>query len=458
MSTMNFVEPRLGLEQEFFLVDKEGNLSNQADAFLQRCWDIAQTQGYYSYCFVPEFVKSIVEINTIPAHNLTELTAEYIKTLQLGLRAAQESNLRLYPLSTYPLHIMPVMRDLPDCHLQLRTVGLERFENAAKCTGTHLHLEMPAGTIDRRVGSSYNSSAEARAELLNIYNLVTALDPALIALSRACPFYEGRVSGMAMRTVHYRGSETYGWEGVYTNLQPVGGLLPYANCIEDLVEQLFHRYYIWLEAMERAGIPRQLFWDTGGELLTAGWNPVRLNRLGTLELRGMDSNYPEITLALITLVVDAVTRVRHEELTVRPQAGAKHFQLKGQLLTVPEFEYLNGELLYGAVTEGVDNTVVRTYLDSVLEFALGDGELTEALARFRNVLGEYRTTETNLLNEFAPATAQLSHDEGLRLVRHCCDQLEAQVEFLSHQSSEKALTVSMEQTFPSNCSRSDRVE
>ena len=447
---MNSVAPRLGLEQEFFLVDREGNLSNQADIFLQRCWNLAQANGHYSHCFVPEFVKSMVEINTIPTHNLTELTTEYIKTLQLGLQAARELNLRLYPLSTYPLHIMPVMRDLSGCHLQLRTVGLERFENAAKCTGTHLHLEMPAGTIDRRVGSSYKSSLAARAELLNIYNLVTALDPALITLSRACPFYEGRVSGMAMRTVHYRGSETYGWEGVYTHLQPVGGLLPYANSIEDLVEQLFYRYYTWLEAIERAGIPRRLFRETGGELLTAGWNPVRVNKLGTLELRGMDSNYPEVILSLITLVVDAVQRVRDEGLTVRPRVGAKQFELEGQMLTVPEFEYLNGELLYGSVTEGVDSSIVKHYLDSVLEFASGDGELTEALTRFRTVLGEYRTTEAKLLEEFAPATEQLSRAEGLRLVRHCCDRLEAQVEFLSQQSSDKALAASMEQTFSPN--------
>ncbi|MEH1820651.1 MAG: hypothetical protein V7L31_16470 [Nostoc sp.] len=36
-----------------------------------------------------------------------------------------------------------------------------------------------------------------------------------------------------------RGSETFSWEGVYTNLQPVGGLMPYAESVEGLVEQQF---------------------------------------------------------------------------------------------------------------------------------------------------------------------------------------------------------------------------
>ncbi|PSP04767.1 MAG: hypothetical protein BRC54_10465 [Cyanobacteria bacterium SW_7_48_12] len=74
--------------------------------------------------------------------------------------------------------------------------------------------------------------------------------------------------------MHYRGSKYYGWEGVYTHLLQVGGLMPYAESVEDLVEQQFHRYYSWLEAMDSADVERQLFLDSGGELLTAAWNPL----------------------------------------------------------------------------------------------------------------------------------------------------------------------------------------
>jgi gamma-glutamyl:cysteine ligase YbdK (ATP-grasp superfamily) len=42
------------------------------------------------------------------------------------------------------------------------------------------------------------------------------LDPALVALTRACPFYEGRLDGFAARTVHYRG--ILGFDGLYTGL------------------------------------------------------------------------------------------------------------------------------------------------------------------------------------------------------------------------------------------------
>jgi carboxylate-amine ligase len=326
---------------------------------------------------------------------------------------------------------MPVMRDQPNYHIQARTVGYERFLHAGKCTGTHLHLEVPPGVIDTRVAVSYNSTATEREELLNIYNLATALDSALISLARACPFYEGLAIGLASHTIRYRGSETFGWEGVYTHLQPVGGLMPYADCVESLVEQQFSRYYAWLQAMDKAGIERHRFWEAGGSLLKSAWNPVRLNRLGTVEIRCIDSNYPSIILAVISLVCHAAHRVRRDQLTVRPAKGLHTFELSGDRLWVPDFEYLNGDLLYAAATVGVKHPRVKAYVDSILQFAIGDGgEGAKYLTKLRSELDNYQTIEAEILQEFTPATAQLSTEEGLRLVRECCDKLEAQVSWL----------------------------
>lgn len=422
---MNGIRCSLGLEQEFFVVDATGALSNKADVLLELCQNFAKLQNRPPECFKPEFVKSMLEINTVPCRDADALSKDYLDVLRIALIAAQELDLRLYPLSTYPLHSLPVMRDQLNYHVQLRTIGFDRFFNAAKCTGVHLHLGLPPDTINQRTGISYRSSPEARALLLNIYNLATALDAALIALSRACPFYEGQVSGMAVRTLHYRGSEYYGWEGVYTHLQAVGGLTPYANSIEKLVEQQFYRYYSWLEAMDKAGVDRRLFLESGGELLKVGWNPVRINKLGTVEIRSMDSNYPDKVLALINLIVNCVNRVINDGLTVRPGSGATQFELHNHHLIVPEFNYLNGELFYGAVTEGVENHKVKGYLNSVFDFAFGQNAWSMSKV-FRTPNGEYRTTEAEILQQFTPATGNLSPEEGHRLVQYCCQQLETQ--------------------------------
>jgi hypothetical protein len=428
---MDVVSRRLGLEQEFFLVDERGRLSDRADEFLQGCWDAATAKGLAPECFAPEFVKHIIEINTVPSGNLTQLAEEYINTLQLALQVGQQLKLKLYPLSTYPLHVMPVIRDELNYHVQVRTVGSQRFENAGKCTGTHLHLEVPAGTIEPRVGVSYSASAAAQTELLNIYNLATALDAAIIALSRTCPFFEGRATGKAERIIHYRGSDRFGWEGVYTHLQPVGALMPYATSIENLVELQFHRHYSWLEAMDKAEVERHLFTDSGGNLLKSAWNPVRLNSLGTVELRGLDSNYPEVTLAVVAVIVNAANRVRNEGLTVKPTEGLRTFELNGTELRVPDFDYLNSKLLYAAVVEGVNNQEVRVYLDSVLKFVTAENAATESLAKLRISLDDYQTTADKLLEEFTPTTEQLSQEEGLQLVLQACQDLEEQVQFLA---------------------------
>ena len=428
---MKLNNSRLGLEQEFFIVEPEGFLSHRADEFLASCNRIAQQSDRDTDCFAPEFVKSIVEINTVPVNSFAELTAEYLDLLGILLKVAQELDLRIYPLSTYPLYSTPIMRNKPNYHLQVRTVGAGRFDNAAKCTGTHIHLDLPDDVVDRQIGIAYDSTFEARERVLSIYNLAIAFDAAIISLSRACPFYEGQVAGKAMRTIHYRGSKRFAWQGVYTNLQSVGGLMPYAETVEDLTQQLFNRYHSWLQAMDLAGVDQQTFFDSGGELLTAGWNPVRLNSIGTVELRNADSNYPQVTLALVALVSEAANRVRRENIRVRPKSGCKVFKLQGQELNVPEFEYLNNELLYAAVTEGIKNTAVKDYLDSILEFSCqDDSEVGHYLSRFKTTLGEYTTTEAQLLAKFSTTTGTISQSDGLALVRYCCDRLEEEVDRL----------------------------
>ena len=66
---MKLNNSRLGLEQEFFIVDPEGFLSHRADEFLLGCRNIAKARDRSADCFAPEFVKSIVEINTVPVNS-----------------------------------------------------------------------------------------------------------------------------------------------------------------------------------------------------------------------------------------------------------------------------------------------------------------------------------------------------------------------------------------------------
>ena len=293
----------------------------------------------------------------------------------------------------------------------------------------HLHLELAEGTVDPTAGIAASAPEGARAEALNLYNLATALDPALISLTRSCPFYEGQTTGLAPRIVRYRGSADFGWDGVYTELPQVGALRPYAEDTEQLVRQQSERYEAWLGAMDRAGVERRLFVEAGGDPLRPAWNPVRLNRQGTVELRGMDSNYPEVTLMAAALVLGAADRVRQEGLTVVPDEEVRTFEADGETLRVPGFGYLGGELLYAAVTGGVRSPEVTAYVDSVLEFA-GEEERLVRLRQYRHSNGRYPTTEAKILEDYSSDGGRVSREEGLRLVLEACDELEAQASHL----------------------------
>ena len=426
---MRTIERRIGLEQEVFLVDREGEPSDRADEFLARCWEAAETEGLDPGVFVGEVSGSMVEINTPPAHTFADLRRSYLTSLRLALRAGRELDIRLYPLATYPLPVTPTLRKETRYELQARTIGRGRFIHAARCTGVHLHLELPTGALDPDAVVSPDASAAAREELLNLYNLATALDPALVALTRASPFYEGRAPGLAVRTAFYRGSVLFGCEGLYTYLPEVGGLRPYARSIEELVERQLCGYRAWLRAMDQAGVERRLFLETGGNALKAAWNPVRLNQHGTVELRGIDGNYPQVILAVAALVHGAANRVRRDGLTVKPDDQTRIFKVEGDSLFVPGFAYLGKSLSYAATTGGVKNPEVSNYLDSVLKFAGSDNPEFERVAGLRFTEGSYTTTEDEILRE-RPQTVYLPVDEGLRLVRESCDELEEQVSFL----------------------------
>ena len=419
----------IGIEQEFFLVDGEGTPSDRADDLLARCRETAGAEGLSPEGFVEEVSTSMVEINTPPACTVAELAKAYLARLDLALRVGRELGVRLYPLSTYPLPVDPVLRSGPDYEFQARTVGHRRFLHAARCTGVHLHLELPEGTLDPDAVISPTAPAAALEELLNHYNLATALDPALVALARACPFYEGKAPGLAVRTAYYRGSALLGCEGLYTYLPEVGDLRPYAKSVRELVERQLAGYEAWLAAMDRAGAERRLFFEAGGSALKASWNPVRLNQLGTVELRSIDGNYPEVVLAVAALVYGAASRVRQDGLTVEPDDRVLALEVEEDNLRVPGFRYLVGSLFYAAATKGVENHEVSVYLDSVFEFAESEGWGSRYLAALRTPEGLYKTTEAGILSAL-PQVVYLSTNEGLRLVREACDELEEQVSSL----------------------------
>jgi hypothetical protein len=208
--------------------------------------------------------------------------------------------------------------------------------------------------------------------------------------------------------------------------------------VEDLVDQEKARYRAWFAAMDLAGVERRLCASTGGDLHRASWNPVRLNHHGTLEIRSMDSNFPEVILRVCALICGAVERIASERLKVRPSPEVRTLELDGDVLLVPDFSYLSGELLNAAVTGGVHDHRIKSYLDSFVGFASAFAEgprLFGLLGRS----GIYETTESEILGTLSPLGASVTRYQGLSLVRDACRRLDEQVASLRHAYDDPSL-------------------
>jgi hypothetical protein len=70
---------RIGLEQEFFLVDRTGELSDLAEPFIRRCRESAEEEGLDPRCFKPECVKNLLEITTPPSASYGDLARSYLR-------------------------------------------------------------------------------------------------------------------------------------------------------------------------------------------------------------------------------------------------------------------------------------------------------------------------------------------------------------------------------------------
>ena len=77
--TTRALNRRVGLEQEFFLVEESGMPADRADEFLLCCREMTEREGGSPVCFAPEFVMGLVEINTPPVYTLAELEREYLR-------------------------------------------------------------------------------------------------------------------------------------------------------------------------------------------------------------------------------------------------------------------------------------------------------------------------------------------------------------------------------------------
>ncbi len=357
---------KTGFEVEFLMVDKEGRISTEADRVLShiRGNDLRHEA-------VRECCHSFIEMGVYPRIYVRNVAVKFLEDMEGVLDVAEKYGIGFFPMAMYPYRYEPKMRAGGWYGIKERIFG-ERWQYAGRCAGFHFHYSLPKGIFrygDRQLEESPFESEKANT--VHSYNFATAIDPVLTAFTQSSPLFQGRFLGKDSRALLYRGGKELGYGGMYSDYSLFGGLLPYIGGYERLAELAEERYSEWRRIVAEAGA------DPGGmegkNRLDFAWNPVKINKVGSIELRNMDMNMPSTLMAVSVLTKYALRDIQREGLKVvtDPLAKGEPFKLEDGRIFVPPFEHVSEELQRAEAWEGLENDALYTYCKKFFSLAAG---------------------------------------------------------------------------------------
>jgi len=256
------LEYRFGIEEEFSIVDADGNLVNRVYDIL----DVAQKRQE------PDSVKSdlhecMVEISTGVCTSVAQAAGELVNLRRFAGEAAASLGLRLLPTSIHPTAPMSDGKLVEtDRYLRLIVGGALRGDGVHN--GMHFHVEIP--------------DPEERVAVVNRlrYHI-----PEVVAISVNSPFYLGKYDGVKSLRFQY-------YEPV-----PSTGPPPVLNKWEEL--------NVWMDKLAYSGVRE----------LRDIYSDIRLrDRFPTIEVRCFDVQRTVGATAVLAAYVRSLVRYYHRRL------------------------------------------------------------------------------------------------------------------------------------------------
>ncbi|MBI2443999.1 MAG: hypothetical protein HYV42_02025 [Candidatus Magasanikbacteria bacterium] len=358
---------RLGIELELFTLDEKGYLTEGGDRLIARV-----RKNYPEIAIKPECGKNMIEFTTPPHTEVPDAMLQALYDFAAIAECAQQERLVLYAYGTYPGAFTA------DFHRTRRFLALEkifgkqRWTINQRCIGFHLHYSLPWGVFDR-VGKILKPlfNSKNSQNLINIYNLCIALDPALTTFTQSSPFYQGKLLGKDARMIVYRGGKEFDYpQGLYANFPQLGALQPFKSTHADIIQSIKERFEEWAGLVTAIG--RQVATLTKyGSILDNAWNPVKINAHGTMEVRGMDMNHPDIIIAVAVIVKYLIKAIQERHLMVTPadRATAEPFLFENNIIYIPPDSYVRSVLQREAAFAGLSNEAIYTYCRALLRLA-----------------------------------------------------------------------------------------
>jgi carboxylate-amine ligase len=258
----------LGVEIEFQTLDKATwDLTPMAPVLLENAPSLLRPR------LSPEFIQSILEIQTGVCFSLVDVENDLMQTISLAEELAEDNNCMLFSASLHPFaryrdQLLTTNDRYARIMEELQLVG-RRFISQ----GFHVHVGMPDGET-----------------MIRVCNRIQAYLPVLLTLSTSSPYSQGEDTGL----MSYR---TKLFEAL-----PLAGVFPHLPSWKDFARQIRE-----LQSVGVIDSIRDLWWD-------ARPNPD----FGTLEIRICDLPTRFSDILGLTAVIQALLATLAEDKTSSP--------------------------------------------------------------------------------------------------------------------------------------------
>ena len=355
-----------GEEVEFFILDHDGYMANDALKLID-----AAKKKYPDLRVDKEAGMSMIETCSFPSVNVLHTIIELLDKTKKLIEVADENERLLFPLGTYPGRFKPEIMPTKKYKQQLKLFGKVKAVQAAQACGFHYHYTLPRGVFDpKKKFLKESKNSKITRSMMDSYNLAIAFDPAITTLLQSSPFVQGRYLAKDSRLLIYRGGKKLGYmDGKYSDHQSLGGLPPYKSTLSDLTFSLRKRQEKWGDMLIKKNIdPDEAMKSTN--VLNYTWNPVKINPLGTLELRMMDNNHPQYTMAMASMLKFVFRKLYRDFYTVIPSDVGLHepFKVEGNVIHVPPHTYVRNHLQKESAYKGMDSKEIHNYTKRFYRF------------------------------------------------------------------------------------------
>ena len=348
-----------GLEIELFLIDDKGRPSSTVDKIIKKV-----KKKHPDIEAKKECNKQMLEITSLPNVKVYNTAQHLTDSIQKTIEICNKDDISVFPFATYPGKFSVDMRKDAWYRQKEIVLGKERFQYAGMCAGVHYHYTLPRGVFDfKKNWLKPLVNSKIKQSMIDSYNMCIALDPVLIGLTQCSPFVQGNHYGKDSRVIVYRGGKKLRFmNGTYAKFQMVGALPPYKQTLSDLLFSLKRRQLSWKQRMIKQKLNTE---DTIKEnnILEFTWNPVKINRLGTMEQRSIDTNYLSHIIAISSFLKFVHRRIQQDFLRVMPSdiGTDEPFKIERNIVYIPPHTLVRNKLQRMAAYEGLANDEVYAY-------------------------------------------------------------------------------------------------